>query len=49
MDHHYYYQPKPVRNYGCLNLLLDVFLTLITSGLWVFWIIIREIMHAKKS
>lgn len=30
------------RKYGCASLLLDVFLTLITGGLWIIWIIIRQ-------
>lgn len=34
------------RNYGCANLLLDVFLTFCTGGLWILWILIRE---ARKS
>jgi hypothetical protein len=31
--------PKP---YGCLGFLGDVFMTAITSGLWLIWIFIRE-------
>lgn len=28
--------------YGCMNFLLDCFLTLFTGGLWIIWIIVRE-------
>ncbi len=28
--------------YGCLNFLLDVVLTVITGGLWLIWIFVRE-------
>lgn len=31
------------RRYGFWNFMLDFFLTLITGGLWIVWIIIREI------
>lgn len=30
------------RNYGCFAFLLDLFLIIITSGLWIVWIIIRQ-------
>lgn len=30
------------RHYGCFNLLLDVFLTLCTGGLWILWILVRQ-------
>lgn len=29
-------------SYGCAMLLLDLFLILITGGLWIIWIIIRQ-------
>lgn len=29
-------------NYTGWNLMLDVFLTVVTGGLWIFWIVIRE-------
>lgn len=35
------------RRYGFWNFVLDCFLTIITSGLWIIWIIIREIHHAR--
>lgn len=30
------------RQYGCAMLILDLFLTLVTGGLWIIWIIIRQ-------
>lgn len=33
---------KNCRRYGFLNFLLDVVLTLVTSGLWLIWIFVRE-------
>lgn len=30
------------RQYGCLAFLFDIFMTLITSGLWIIWIFVRE-------
>lgn len=30
------------RRYGCLNFLFDCFATVITGGLWLIWIIVRE-------
>lgn len=30
-------------NYGCGNFLLDAFLTVITGGLWIIVIIVREL------
>ena len=32
-----------MRRYGFWNFMLDVFLTLITGGLWIIVIIIREL------
>lgn len=31
-----------MRNYGCLSFLGDCFMTLITAGLWLIWIFVRE-------
>lgn len=28
--------------YGFWNFMLDIFMTLITSGLWLIWIFVRE-------
>src|SRR5690606_27160899 len=30
------------RNYGCFNFILDAVLTLLTGGLWIIWIFVRE-------
>ena len=30
------------RNYGCLAFLFDVILTVISGGLWLIWIFVRE-------
>lgn len=29
-------------NYGCFSFLLDIFMTMITGGLWLIWVIIRQ-------
>lgn len=39
MDRLYYVER---RRYGCLSFLGDVFMTLITGGLWLIWIFVRE-------
>lgn len=31
------------RKYGVMNFILDAFLTIITGGLWLIWIFVREI------
>ena len=33
------------RHYGFLHFLFDVFMTLITSGLWLIWIFVREMRN----
>jgi len=35
-----YVQQK--RGYGCMSFLGDCFMTVITGGLWMIWIFIRE-------
>lgn len=30
------------RYYGIINFIFDVFMTIITSGLWLIWIFVRE-------
>lgn len=30
------------RPYGCLSFLGDVFMTLLTGGLWLIWVFVRE-------
>lgn len=32
----------PRHQYGCLGFLGDVFMTILTSGLWLIWIFVRE-------
>ncbi len=29
-------------NYGCASFLFDAFMTVITGGLWLIWIFVRE-------
>jgi hypothetical protein len=33
------------RPYGFFSFLLDVFLTLLTGGLWLIWIFVREMRN----
>jgi hypothetical protein len=33
------------RHYGCLNFLFDLFMTALTSGLWLIWIFVREMRY----
>jgi len=37
--------PRRSKPYGCLSLLGDAFMTVITSGFWLIWVIIREIRY----
>ena len=37
-----YNPPYAPKNYGCFNFLLDAFLIVITCGLWIIVIIIRD-------
>jgi len=34
---------KRCRRYGFFNFCLDVFMTCVTAGIWIIWIIIREV------
>lgn len=36
-----------MRKYGCASLLLDLFLIAITGGLWIIWIIVREMRNSR--
>ena len=36
---------RPARRYGILNFLFDIFMCIITGGLWLIWIIVREIRN----
>lgn len=38
-----YYTARRSRGYGLTNFIGDVFMTLITGGLWIIWWIIREV------
>jgi hypothetical protein len=40
-DERYRY-PTPVKPYSFLGFLGDLFMTIITSGLWLIWIFVRE-------
>ena len=33
------------RHYGCLGFLGDVVMTILTCGLWLIWIFVREMRH----
>lgn len=35
------------RRYGFFNFLFDVILTLITGGLWLIWIFVREMRNRR--
>lgn len=37
-----YIVTSPSRSYGCLNFAFDIFMCLITGGLWLIWIFVRE-------
>jgi len=37
-----FYLDPPRKRYGFFSFVFDVFMTLITSGLWLIWIFVRE-------
>ena len=39
----YVYQPK--RKYGFFSFMLDVLMVCLTGGLWIIWILIREMRN----
>jgi len=39
MERIYIVERKP---YGCMSFLFDVFMIMITGGLWLVWIFVRE-------
>jgi hypothetical protein len=41
-DPYYYYPYRRRPQYGCLSFLGDVFMTVLTGGLWLLWIFVRE-------
>lgn len=32
---------RPRKPYGCMNLLFDFFMTVITGGLWLIWVAVK--------
>lgn len=32
---------RPRKRYGILNLLFDFFMTVITGGLWLIWVLVK--------
>lgn len=38
-----------MKKYGILNFAFDVVLTLITGGLWLIWIFVREMRRSRAS
>jgi hypothetical protein len=39
MERIYIVQSKP---YGCMSFIFDIIMTIITGGLWLIWIFVRE-------
>lgn len=35
----------PRRPYGCMHFIWDCFMVVITGGLWLIWIIVREMRN----
>ena len=40
--HHYERRDRMPRRYGCLSFIGDLFMIVITGGLWLIWIFCRE-------
>jgi hypothetical protein len=36
-----------MRRYGCLSFLFDAFMVVITGGLWLIWIFVREMRRRR--
>lgn len=36
-----------MRRYGCLNFLFDVMMVILTGGLWLIWIFVREMRNRR--
>lgn len=32
---------RRTNNYGCMNLLFDLFMTVITGGFWLIWVLVK--------
>lgn len=43
----YVQAPRP-RRYGCFGFLFDCFMTIITSGLWLIWVFVREMRRGRR-
>lgn len=41
-DPYYYYPYRHRRQYGALAFLGDLFMIMLTGGLWLIWIFVRE-------
>jgi len=37
-----YVTTQTTNRYGCLHFVFDCFMTLITGGLWLIWVFVRE-------
>lgn len=37
-----YIQTQAPRRYGCMGFIFDLFMIMITGGLWLVWIFVRE-------
>jgi hypothetical protein len=42
MERIYIVRKKP---YGCMSFIFDVLMTVITGGLWLIWIFVREMRN----
>jgi hypothetical protein len=42
MDTIYVVDGRRRTRYGCFAFLLDFFLTIMTGGLWIIWIVVRQ-------
>lgn len=35
------------RPYGCMSFLFDAFMTVLTAGLWLIWVFVREMRYRR--
>lgn len=40
-----YIQTQARRRYGCMGFMFDCFMTVITGGFWLIWILVRELRN----
>lgn len=40
-----YIQTQARRRYGCMGFMFDCFMTVVTGGFWLIWIIVRELRN----